>query len=299
MKTHLRNVMLCLVVLAGGCGGGDETESTMDNATVDDTNGGEGMANNTPDTTPPPRVETPPPPPAPARVRVIHASPDAATAAAAIYLDGNATPTITSLAYKAAAGYAEVPAGVHQVAIRPVAAAADSAPALEGPTPELAAGVSYTVIAHGLVAGTPALAMAAAADDGPAPEPDHAHIRFFHALVGVANVDICLPGATARAAGTPVFANVAYGAFGAASGEGAHGAYASVPAGAAATLQIRAANEATPCSGRQAGSVSITPTTGVWTAVAVGRATGRPAVAKELLLLSDGSTEVTTVAIGR
>ena len=292
MTKTLKNVMLCMALLAGGCGGGDSTESTMDNATVDDTTmGGEGhdtMGHTDPVAT---TVETPPPPPAPARVRVIHASPDAAAATVAVYLDGAATPAVASLAYKAAAGYAEVPAGVHQVAVRPAAAAADSAPVLEGPTPALAAGMSYTVIAHGLAAGTPALAMAAAGDDGPAPDATHASLRFFHALVGVANVDICLPGATARAAGTPVFANVAYGAWG--------GSWANVPAGAPVTLQIRAANEATPCSGRQAGSVSLTPTSGVWTAVAVGRATGRPAVTKELLLLTDGSTEVTAVAIGR
>ncbi len=288
MKKHLMNVMLCMTLLVGGCGGGDEVVNTNDTAT-DTTAGSEG----TDTTATADAVETPvetPPPPAPARVRVIHASPDAAAAAVAIYVDGSATPAIPSLAYKAATAYADMPGGAHQVAVRPAAAAADSAPVLQGPTPELAAGTSYTVIAHGLASGTPALALAAAADDGPAPDATHASIRFFHALVGVANVDVCVPGATARAAGTPVFTNVAYGAF---------GAWANVAAGAAVTLQIRAANEATPCSGRQAGSVSITPTTGVWTAVAVGRATGRPAVAKELLLVADGASEVTTVAIGR
>lgn len=279
------NVMVCTVLLVGGCGGGDEVLTPVDTAT-DTTTGSEGT--DTVTTAEP--VAVPVEAPAPAHVRMIQASPDASAATVALYMDGAATASVPSLAYKAATAYADVPAGSHQCAMRPAAAAADSAPSLQTAASELAAGVSYTMISHGLATGTPALAMASAADDGPTPDATHASLRFFHALVGVANVDICLPGATARAAGTPVFTNVAYGAF---------GAWASVPAGAAVTLQIRAANEATPCSGRQAGSVSITPTSGVWTAVAVGRATGRPAVAKELLLVADGASEVTTVAIGR
>ena len=43
----------------------------------------------------------------------------------------------------------------------------------------------------------------------------------------------------------------------------------------------------------------MTPADGVWTAIAVGRATGRPAVAKELLLVQDGASAVTAVPIGR
>ena len=128
MKKHLMNVMLCMTLLVGGCGGGDEVVNTNDTAT-DTTAGSEG----TDTTATADAVETPvetPPPPAPARVRVIHASPDAAAAAVAIYVDGSATPAIPSLAYKAATAYADMPGGAHQVAVRPAAAAAAPPPAM-------------------------------------------------------------------------------------------------------------------------------------------------------------------------
>jgi hypothetical protein len=299
MTTSMRTMLVCAALAGLGvaaCGGGEE--APVDERPTDGTEGGETVVDvervtETPQTPPP----TPPPPPAPARVRVVHASPDPATASVSVYLDGGSTPAIAGLAYRAVAGYAELPPGAHTVAVRPATAPADSPAALEGSTPELASGAGYTVIAHGLASGVPALALAAAADDGPAPEAGHAHVRFFHALVGAAAADICLPGANARAAGTPVFANVAYGTFGAASGEGAHGTFANVPTGAEVRLQIRAANAARPCTGASLGTVAFTPTEGVWTAVAVGRTTGRPAVAKELLLMMDGSADVTAVAI--
>jgi hypothetical protein len=288
MTKQIIKAVLCSLLLVGGCGGGDEAV-TGDTTGTDTTAGSEGTDTTVSAEPVTPPVETPPPP-APAHLRLINASPDAAAASLALFVDGAATPAAAPLAYKAATAYLELSPGVHPSIVRSATAAADAAPLFEGGTQDLAAGTSYTVIAYAPAGGAAGLVGTPAVDDGPAPDATHASLRFFHALVGVANVDICLPGATARAAGTPVFTNVAYGQF---------GAWASVPAGAAVTLQIRAANEATPCSGRQAGSVSITPTSGVFTAVAVGRATGRPAVAKELLLVADGASEVTTVAIGR
>lgn len=234
-----------------------------------------------------------PPPPASAHVRVIHASPDPAAATVAVYLDDAQTPAIASLAYKAGVGYADVPAAAHTVQVRPAAAAATTAPVLAGPTPALDGGASYTLIAHGVV-GTPALALAAAPDVSPTPEAGHAHVRFFHALVGLGAVDVCAAGATALAPATALFTNVAYGAFGHTTGPGE--SYLNVPAGAA-TVQVRA-HTAVACRGRVIGHVPLTLTEqGVSTVVAVGRiaSVGHPAVASELVLCSDAPTASTTV----
>jgi hypothetical protein len=296
--TNSRRMMLLCAVLTGlglvACGGGEEP--VREERSTDGTEGGETVVD-VERVSEVQRPPPPPPPPAPARVRVVHASPDPATASVSVYIDGSGTPAIAGLAYRSVAGYAELPPGAHTVAVRPATAAADAPAALEVGTPELASGASYTLIAHGLTSGQPALSLAAVADDGPAPEAGQAHVRFFHALVGAAAADVCLPGANARAAGTPLFTNVAYGTFGTTAAEGAHGAFANVPAGGEVRLQVRAANAARPCTGASLGTVAFTPAEGVWTAVAVGRTTGRPAVAKELLLLKDGTTEVTAVAI--
>lgn len=296
MKSHV-NFVLCIAVLGAGCGSSAPatTDDTTTTTTTTDTAGGDTTTTTTTVVEPPP----PPPPPAPAHARLIHASPDAAAAAAAIYMDGSATPSVASLAYKASTEYMDVPPGAHTVAIRPAAAAADSAPTFSGSAPELASGTSYTVIAYGLTTGTPAMALAAAADDGAAVEAGHAHLRFFHALVGLPNADICVAGATARAPGTPVFTNVAFGAWGTAAGDGASGNWAAMATGAAAHVQVREANTTTPCSGRVLGRLDMTATDGNWTAIAVGNASSHPAVAKEMLVVKDGESAITTIAIGR
>jgi hypothetical protein len=239
-------------------------------------------------TPPPAQPPAPTPPPAVARLRVIHASPDPAAATAAIYLDGATTPAIASLAYKAVQSYSDLPAAAHTIAIRPASAAATTPAVLEGHTEALTANHNYTAIAHGLSTGEPRLALATVEDNGEQPEAGHAHLRFFHALAGVAAVDVCMPGSNARAPATPVFPNVAYGAWG--QPEGGHNAYANVPTGHDVKLQVRLHNDRV-CSGAVQGVVTLDatklPDRSVQTAIAVGQPTARPAIAKELLVCTD------------
>ncbi|MEZ4405593.1 MAG: DUF4397 domain-containing protein [Polyangiales bacterium] len=234
---------------------------------------------------------TPPPPPAMAKVRVIHAAP-IAEPNVDVYADGAATPAIEGLAFKAVRGYMDLPVGEHTVALRP-AGNHDGDPLVSATTPSLEQDHFYTVIAHGVPGGQPALAITASGDDTTEPPEGQARVRFFHALVGVNAVDVCVAGATARAAATPVFANVGYGAW---------GDYANVPGGNAVNLQVRAQN-ARPCTGAVIGTVSVTPPAGARaTAVAVGNTTATPAVAPELLVCTDtaeSSCSPTAITLAR
>lgn len=225
-----------------------------------------------------------------ASVRVIHASPDRAAARVDVYVGSNGTPGASALAYKSPAGPLTVPAGAQDVALRAAGAAGDAAPLLRASTPELEAGRTYTVIAHGLAGNAQnALGLAAAADDDTAPESGQARVRLFHAVAGLAAVDVCTAPVAARpaAAGRPavpaaparaVVENAAYGAF---------TDYVSVPAGAAITLQLRARG-ARPCAGLLRGTVTLTPE-GVATLVATGRvAPGPNNVARAVLVCPQG-----------
>lgn len=238
--------------------------------------------------------EAAPPPPQPAGIRVIHASPDRALGSVSAFLDDSAVAAVQGLAYKGIAGYLEVTPGAHGLALRRASAPAAAPPALSLRTDELDAAARYTAVVYGLAAGTPRLAVAVGTDMLGLPEEGKARVRFFHALVGVGAVDLCLAGRPARAAApnqpaqaavpaSPVFANVVYGAFGAAQG----GQYTDVAAGAPVTLQVRAQN-ARACTGALRGTVTLTPASAsVVTAVAVGRAVGAPPVARELLVCAD------------
>jgi hypothetical protein len=205
-------------------------------------------------------------------VRVIHAAP-VLTPNVDLYVNG--TSALPDLAFKAVRGYLPLPAGEHAIALRAAGNAAGD-PLLAGSL-TVTADRFHTVIAHGLASGEPRLGVTPLEDDRSAPPDGQARIRFFHALVGVNAVDLCVAGATPRAAATPLFTNIAYGGT---------GAYANVPA-AAVTIQVRAQN-AQACTGAIIGTVAVTPTAGMMaTAVAVGNAAATPAVAPELLVCSD------------
>lgn len=261
-----------------------------------------------------PRVEElpppapPPAPPAPARVRVIHASPDRAAASVDVYLGDVATPAVSALAYKAIAGAVDAPAGAaHRVSLQRAGVAASAARVASAQTPEVESGAQYTAVAFGLATGAPALGVAVGRDETAEPEAGQARARFFHALVGLGAVDLCTAatpavaaraGQAARPAQPPraVFENVAFGTF--SSG------YAAVPAGAPVALQVRlrASASARACAGLVRGAVTLTPgDRAVVTAVAVGRAVGAPAVSRELLVCPDrvaeGAPTCATVAI--
>lgn len=248
-----------------------------------------------------------------AALRVIHASPDRAAASVDLYVDELPTAIATAVAYRSVTPAVELPAGAHAVHVRPAGAAVTAAPALTAQTPALEGDHRYTVIAHGLVGGAAphALAVAADGDSSATPEAGTAHVRFFHAVVGLGAVDLCRPATPARpaAAGQParpaapaaaVVENVAYGAFASAERDGQTSHYLPVPAGAAITLQIRA-DAARPCAGPLRGTVTLTPADqSVVTAVAVGRVTA-PAAPRALLVcpdaVTDGAPSCTPIAI--
>ncbi len=267
-----------LVSLSLACGGGETAAEPEPTATTEGS-----------EATPEPVAEAEAPPPEPmSRVRVIHASSDPAAATVSIGIDARSDPLIASLAYRSGSAYTEASAGHHSVVVRGPSAEEG----LEGPTLALASEEleqehTFTaVFVSQDVADSPFTVFAS--EDVVAPPPEgEAAVRFFHALIGTDDVDLCLPGATARADGTPLFADVAPNAFGSATGL----QLANVPAGGEIVVQLRA--HAQPiCHGRVAGVARFTPTSGTsYTLVAIGRTTGRPRVDREMLICPDAPAD--------
>lgn len=285
MIKHARYLSVLLTALVG-CGGGSTTVSTGA-GTAQITSGGTTVTAQQPMQQPmqslPP--SPPPPPQQMAHFRVIHASPDMNVNNVALYFDGQPTAAIPSLQYRAARGYIDVPASAHQIAVRPAAAPATAPAAFQESTPPLAPNQYYTVIAHGLVGGTPGLAVAASVDDNTQPDTGHARVRFFHAQVGAGAVDVCMPGASANAPAQPVFRGVRYGTWGTAAGT--QSPYAQIPSGRPVRLQVRAENPRA-CTGRLLGHVNVTaPDRAVATAIAVGNPSGNPPIQPEVLVCVD------------
>lgn len=135
--------------------------------------------------------------PSDARVRVIHASPDAPNVD--IYV--NDEETLSDVPYKAVSDYLTVPAGAYNFKV--YAAGAD--PASDDPVIDadatLAAGKDYSVAAVGLVAD---IAPAVYEDNNAAPAAGKAHVRVIHASPDAPNVDVAV------ADGPVVFDNVAF-----------------------------------------------------------------------------------------
>lgn len=126
-----------------------------------------------------------------ARVRVIHASPDAP--AVDVFVDGNAV--LTSVAFPAISDYLEVPAGERSFAVAP-AGQGESAAVIET-TQTLAAGEAYTIAAVGLLANIQGQVYN---DNLAAPAAGNAHVRVIHAspdapavAVRVAGGDTLIP----------------------------------------------------------------------------------------------------------
>lgn len=284
MANNVRSVLVCVAAISVGCGGGSGSVSgsaTVGAGPVQVTAGGQTNATVVAQPTPPP----PPPPQQMAHLRVIHASPEPMAGSVSIFIDSQPTPVVPSVTYRSAAGYLDIPAGAHTLSVRPAGAPASTPAALQERTPPLVPDRYYTVIAHGLAAGTPGLSVAATVDDSQQPAPGSAHVRFFHALAGMATVDVCLPNAAPRGAARPIFANVAYGIFG--TSVTGQGAYAVVPSGQTYTLQVRAMNR-TPCTGAIGGTVNVSaPDRAVVTAIAIGNPAGTQPMPREMLVCQD------------
>ena len=232
----------------------------------------------------PPAPPPPPPPPAAAYVRVIHASPDGFARTVQAYLDNGTTPAVPDLAFKSAAGYTPIPAGVHTVQARVPGMLATAPAPINWSTPALEPGHAYTIIAHGLASDLtgPQVTFTHDEDAMTAAPAGRANVRFFHALVGGGTVDVCLNGAT------PAFAAVAYGTF--ANAAGVPGHYAGVAPGTTSVSFRATAPGRAACTGRVVGTVDVPLTDGsTVTLVAVGRIARPPlAVTPEVLVCSDG-----------
>jgi hypothetical protein len=120
-----------------------------------------------------------------AKIRVIHASPDAP--AVDIWVNGERA--ITDLAFPEGTDYVDLPAGEYRIQVTPAGAGADSV--VIDATLTLGAGRAYTAMAVGEVAEIDALVLN---DDSGVPADGQAHVRVVHASPDAPAVDIAVTG---------------------------------------------------------------------------------------------------------
>ncbi|HRX85085.1 MAG TPA: DUF4397 domain-containing protein [Phycisphaerae bacterium] len=131
-----------------------------------------------------------------ARVRVVHASPDAP----AVNICADGAVLFSNAAFPGATDYASVPAATYAVKVVPATGDCADAGVIQANLP-LAAGTDTTVIAVNTLAAIEPLVLA---DDNQAPSAGSARVRFVHASPNAPTVDITL------ADGTTLFDNVAF-----------------------------------------------------------------------------------------
>ncbi|HRW48082.1 MAG TPA: DUF4397 domain-containing protein [Caldilinea sp.] len=141
-----------------------------------------------------------------ARVRVVHASPDAP----AVDVWVNDALTLENVPFKAVSDYLTVPGGTYNVKVVPTGA---TEPVVIDADLTVEAGTDYTVIARGLLAEISPLVLV---DNNSAPAAGDAHVRFVHLSPDAPAVDIAVAG------GPVVIGNIAFGEA---------SAYTPVPAG--------------------------------------------------------------------
>jgi hypothetical protein len=136
-----------------------------------------------------------------ARIRVVHASPDAPPVD--VLLDD--AEVLSDVPYLAASGYLETSAGDHNLKVN----AAGTTTTVIDADATLADGTDYTVIASGLVAAIEPIVLE---DDNSAPAAGNVRVRAIHGAPSAPAVDVYVtaPGADLNAA-TPVLTNVAFG----------------------------------------------------------------------------------------
>jgi hypothetical protein len=136
-----------------------------------------------------------------ARIRVVHASPDAPEVD--VLLDD--TEVLSDVPYLVASGYLETSAGDHNLKVN----AAGTTTTVIDADATLADGTDYTVIASGLVAEIEPIILV---DDNSAPEAGNVRVRAIHGAPSAPAVDVYVtaPDADLDAA-TPVLTNVAFG----------------------------------------------------------------------------------------
>jgi hypothetical protein len=147
-----------------------------------------------------------------ARLRAIHASPDAP--AVDIYVDG--ARVAANVPYKAITSYLEVPAGSRNVQVR----AAGTSTTVIDANVTLSAGTDYTVLAAGRVANIAPLVLT---DTNTAPVAGNVRVRLVHGAPTAGTVDIYVTAPNADIATiAPTLAGVPFRGF---------SPYLSVPAG--------------------------------------------------------------------
>lgn len=190
-----------------------------------------------------------------ARLRVLHASPDAP--AVDIYVDGS--EAISDLAFDDITDYVSLPAGDYNVQVFPASANGSGDPVIDANV-TLAAGTDYTVAAVGLLADIEPLVLV---DDNSDPATGETKLRFVHASPDAPAVDIYAEGAGVV---------VPNAAFKDASG------YLDLPAGTY-DLEVRAAGTETVALDLPGVTLEAGKT---YTAFAVGLLEGEPALAAKL-----------------
>lgn len=206
-----------------------------------------------------------------ARVRVLHASPDAPNVD--VYVDG--AEAISDLPFSEITDYISLPAGDYDVAVYAASANGEGDPVIAA-TLTLDAGVDYTVAAINEVAAIEPLVLV---DNNGAPAAGNAHVRFVHASPDAPNVDIAAEGAGVLIADT---------AFGSAS------EYLPVPAGSY-NLDVLVAG--TQDSALAVPGVSLQPGN-VYTVFALGFAAGDPALSAKLVVDSTHEQHADAPATG-
>jgi hypothetical protein len=131
----------------------------------------------------------------PARVRVVHASPDAP--AVDVWVN-DAIKAFTNAPFKGITSYAELDAGTYNVKVVPSGA---TEPVVIEADLDLAAGTDYTVVAVGKLADIEPIVLV---DNNALPAAGKAHVRFVHASPDAPNVDIAVKG------GPVLFENVPF-----------------------------------------------------------------------------------------
>ncbi len=172
-----------------------------------------------------------------ARVRVLHASPDAPSVD--VLVDGRVV--LTNVPFKASSPYLTVPAGPLNLRVR---ATANPNLVVIDVTPTLAASTDYTVIARNLVASIEPWLLT---DDNTAPATGLIKLRLVHSAPGAPAVDIYVTApADDLDISTPILTDVPYAA---ASN------YLAVPAG---TYQVRICPANTTTVAIDSGSLTLT-----------------------------------------
>jgi len=130
-----------------------------------------------------------------ARVRVVHASPDAP--AVDVWVDGSIV--FSNMAFEEITDFVEVPAGTYNVQVVPAGA---TEPVVIAGDFDLAAATDYTVIATDFLAMLSPVVLTA---DGGTPAEGKAWVRFFHGSPDAPAVDIAVAGE-----GPVLFSNVSF-----------------------------------------------------------------------------------------